>query len=299
MPTTLAHIGAHAWLVRGVVRNADFKWIYLGCIIPDLPWIVQRVAWLPILEVERYDLRIYCVVQATLLFCLILSAAFAALSTRIWRTFAALGLGALLHLLVDTLETKWGNGVHLFAPFDWRMLNLGIVWPESLPIHLLSLLGLAYILWHWRAAMLQSWDLRFSTLRLAIAGMLVATYFAAPMLLLGQAEAADNHFVKTLRGHADRTGWYVEMDRVRFQPEPQGTFVINYARERFQVSGLDLDAPAKVSLRGRFAAHEHIAVEAMRVHPGGVRDLPTYLGLGLVLLLWLACFWQHRARWRA
>ena len=52
---------------------------------------------------------------------LLLCAAIAALTTTPRLVASVLGLNALLHLLLDATEQKWGNGVHLLAPFSWRM----------------------------------------------------------------------------------------------------------------------------------------------------------------------------------
>ena len=69
MPNTLAHLGVQGIATRSVLRDADLKWIYLGCIIPDVSWIIQRLVRYVIPNIDLYDLRLYAIVQASLLFC--------------------------------------------------------------------------------------------------------------------------------------------------------------------------------------------------------------------------------------
>ena len=71
MPNTLAHIGLQGLATRKLLRDADLKWIYLSCIIPDVPWIIQRLVRYVIPNIDLYDLRLYAIVQASFLFCLL------------------------------------------------------------------------------------------------------------------------------------------------------------------------------------------------------------------------------------
>ena len=43
MPNTLAHLCVQGIATRSLIKDADLKWIYTGCVIPDVPWILQRV----------------------------------------------------------------------------------------------------------------------------------------------------------------------------------------------------------------------------------------------------------------
>jgi hypothetical protein len=112
VPNTLAHVGFRALATRAVAPATDLKWNYLGCIVPDVPWMLQRL---------------YGIVQATLAMSLCLILAFASLATEPGRAFSIVAGNAWLHLLLDTIEIKWANGVHLLAPFDWRLTSLGVL----------------------------------------------------------------------------------------------------------------------------------------------------------------------------
>jgi hypothetical protein len=76
----------------------------------------------------------------------VLSAAAALLAQAFWRTWAILGGNAVLHLILDAMQTKWGNGVHFLVPFSWDLTNWGLFWPESAVTYGLTAFGLGYIL---------------------------------------------------------------------------------------------------------------------------------------------------------
>jgi hypothetical protein len=94
-------------------------------VIPDVPWILQRIvsAGFTASVVDPYDLRLYTIVQSSLIACLVLSLALSLLSSAPRRVFMLLAFNSFVHLLLDAMETKWANGVNLFAPFSWQLLN--------------------------------------------------------------------------------------------------------------------------------------------------------------------------------
>ncbi len=132
MPNTLAHLGIQTFCSKAIIPKADFKWIALGCIVPDLPWIVQRIIRFAGLGVDLYDLRLYCIVQASLAFCLLVAAAVSLQVRDSGKIFLLLLLNCIFHLFLDASQLKWANGIHLFAPFSWDIINFGLYWPESI-----------------------------------------------------------------------------------------------------------------------------------------------------------------------
>lgn len=298
MPNTLAHVGLQALATQAVAPATDLKWIYLGCIVPDLPWMLQRIGqWLgqalapsgagaPL--VDPYTLRLYCIVQATLAMSLCLSLAFASLATEPGRAFSIVAGNAWLHLLLDTIEIKWANGVHLLAPFDWRLTSLGVFWPESLPIHLLSVLGLAVLGFGFardRARPIGVDLCRWRVLGLCVP--LLWIYFVVPVAFLDRAAGADNHFVETLRQRDARPGRYIELERDRYHIHAAGPRIYTFAGEALALEGVDVPGPALLSLRGRFAGADRVVVEEYHVHPRGLRDLSSYIGLCLIAVYWI------------
>ena len=150
MPNTLAHVGVQVAISRALWRDAELRWISLGCVIPDLPWIAQRAITTLLPQIDPYEMRFYAVAQASLAVSLVACAGFALLSRRPRHLFLLLSVNAVLHLLLDALQTKWANGVHLFAPFSWTIWNAGWFWPESPWTWFLTALGLGAFAWLWR-----------------------------------------------------------------------------------------------------------------------------------------------------
>ncbi len=300
MPNTLAHIGIHGAITRNIIRNADLKWIYLGCIIPDVPWIFQRIIRTALPDISRLDLRLYAVVQASLFFCLILSVALAALSRSPKRTFCILALGSLLHLLLDATQYKWGNGVHLFAPFDWTLINYGFYWPNSIPTFVITLSGLGFYIIHWRRATETPPDIVCRPAgRFAVFPALLLVYLALPFFFTGGPEQTDSHYVQTLRQAGERPGKYVKFDRAYFEDGPDGGMLHVFSGERFHLEGADVAQSTKLSVKGRFITEDRIQVSDRHIHPSGIRDSLAYAGLLLVLAAWVAAWirqWHSELR---
>ncbi len=288
MPNTLAHIGLGGPATRWLLKDSDLKWIYVGCIIPDVPWILQRVARIIVPGLDPYHVLYYSTVQASLAFCLLLAAALAALSGRFGRTWAILGLNALLHLLLDACEVKWASGVHLFAPFTWRMLSFQLFWLEGPVVYFLTALGLVFLAALWRRASSSPPDVSLrSGRRVAAAAVCAAAYLALPLAFLHGPERADNHYAATLLDRAARPGRYVEIDRAIYLPKPDGAAIRIFSGEELQVEGVTNREPGGLSLRGTFVAENRVRVSECRLNSNRFRDGASKLALILVAAVWL------------
>ena len=297
MPNSLAHAGAQGLATRTALPDVDLKWVYLGCVIPDVPWILQRAARVVTPGIDPFALRSYVIIQASLLGCLVMSAAVALLARNGWSMFAVLGGNAVLHLALDAMQTKWGNGVHFFVPFSWEITNWGLFWPESIPTYVLTGFGLLYIGWHWHDSTDEPPGLtRPSIPRLLGIVVLLGGYFLGPLLVLQQPIEADAHSLNTLSETHGRTGRPVEMDRAKYVQERNG-YVLEHFGGRVQVEKLGVQAPATVSIQGVFTTKNKVRVTSLRVHTSGLRDYPSYLGLALIAAVWgQAALRRHEAR---
>jgi hypothetical protein len=286
MPTTLAHLGVQTGITRALIKDADLKWIALGAMIPDIPWIVQRLAWSAPITIPPYDVRLYAIVQSSLFFSLIVSAALAVLARRPTPTFAILSLGSLLHLILDAMETKWGNGVHFFAPVSWHQSSFALFWPEGLIACLLSLAGGLFMIYAWNRLPVAPVILAWPPLRHGLlSAVLFVSYLGLPLLLMSGPQAADNHYVKTLRVASERAGRSVEIDRPSYRKQPDSKLRI-FTGEEFDVRGLEPTSSGTVSVQGRFVDRNTIEIANYQAHPPGVRDAASYAGLALVVAVW-------------
>lgn len=287
MPNTLAHLGVQAVATRTVIRDPDLKWIALGCIIPDIPWILLRVLRVAAPGLNPYDLRLYAIIQSTLAVSLLLCGAFAAISEKPRLVFSVLALNSFLHLVLDACETKWGNGVHLLAPFSWDLLNFGLFWPESAAIYLLTAFGLAYTVVRLRHAESRPVGLSFGSHKGKILALaLLGVYYSVPLALLHEPEERDNHSVKTLREKADRAGRAVSLDRSLYLKQSSGDAVYTFAGEELQTVGKVPTTTRHVSIRGTFIDSKTILVRDLHFNNAKLRDWASYIGLLLVAVIW-------------
>lgn len=289
MPNTLAHLGIQGVLGRRLLSEADLKWLYAGCIIPDLPWIIQRGVRFLFPSLDRYELLLYSGVQSSLFFCLILSAALALATRNPRRTFTLLGLTSLIHLVLDATQIKWANGVLLFAPFNWQLSSFGFYWPESQITVILTAFGLCYFLLMWgRSCTKPLSGLATSKISLFLTLLLMIFYFSSPLLFKQPMLQSDNYYLKTLLDVTSRTGKVISMDRATLLKSGEGFRVRNFSGELFEVEGVGRgEEPAVISLKGLFLAPDRIKVMEYHLHPVGRRELASMAGLCLVSLLWL------------
>ncbi len=235
---------------------------------------------------DPFDLRLYSMAQASLAGTLLLCAALAALASSPRLVFPLLGVNVLLHLLLDALQVKWGNGVHLLAPFSWRMTSFELVEGEGALVLGLTVVGGLLVAWEIgrRGAPVQSFALRPRAL--GMASIFVLAYFVFPLPYLGAILASDSYSVGTLKAMETRTGRTVRFDRTGFVRDSSGDFIEVWSGERLRVTGRTPEREGSVSLEGVFVSPELLRIDRLVEHRQS-RDWPSYLALGLLGLLWI------------
>lgn len=291
MPNTLAHIGVQGILNQAAKPGIDPKLVCLGCLLPDLPWIFQRALTGVLPGSDPYTIRLYCIAQASLVVTLLLCGALAFLSKAPREVFVILGLNAFLHLLLDGLQTKWANGVHLIAPISWDLWNAGLFWPESLPTYIMTGCGLFYIGWQWRNGVKRPFPIsRWSPPKVAVSASLLMLYFIVPLVLLEGPRNANNHFVRTLEETEIRTGHPLELDRPHYVKTPAGDVLRIFTGENIRTTKEVLDHSATISVRGRFVTPTQLRILEFHEHSTWFRDVGSYLGILLLIGMWLGAF---------
>jgi hypothetical protein len=285
VPNTLVHFAAQGAASRAFWRRVDPRWVYLGCLLPDLPWILRRAVVAASLPVDGFDLRLYTMAQASLAGTLLLCGALALLTAAPRLVLAVLGANAFLHLLLDATEVKWGNGVHLLAPFSWRMTTFDLLPGEGAVYLVLGIAGACLLAWEIARPHRPTLGLDLRPGRLAAAGALLALYFLAPLPFLGAIFASDSYSVKTLREVEARPGRTVGLDRTAFVATPAGGKIQLWTGERVRATGPLPAHDATVSLYGTFLAPDVLRVDRLVEHRRD-RDWPSYLALVLLGLLW-------------
>lgn len=301
MPNTLVHIGIQGPLNSLCCKGTTPQWVLLGCIIPDIPWISQRILQL-VPGINPYSLRLYSVNQASLFFCLLLAAALALATRMPRRIFLVLGLNCLAHLLLDATQLKWANGVHLLVPFSWSMLRFDWLWPEHPLFYTATMVGLLFLAFTWRKTAATDLQLgrpaagdkgSLPAGRTAVVIGLLLLYGAGPFLFFNQALEADNHFSRTLLLQTERIGKKIELDRASFTLE--GKSIRAFTGETFFLRGPLPETSGPTSIQGYFVTPDTIQVTRYHQH-NRFRDRATILGLLLVTALWIQSLLRNHFR---
>lgn len=316
MPNTLIHLAAQsaasAPLLRARTRTArrwewDWHLVFLGAVLPDSPWILQRalrtallqfgVADSPAGDPIFYDLRLIAGVQGSLVFCLLLASACALPSRRPCRTFGILSFGIVLHLLLDATQIKWANGVLLAAPFDWHLLRFDWVWPEHPAVPWLSVACFAVavlIAWRIETPSASFFVRPFARRRRWIsAAAALALYVALPFALVPSFEASGAYSVAALR--QEQPGASVELGNAWVFSDPGSPTSPLQVRTMSERRLAIVESPVRLetgrwSLRGTLV--QSGPTVALRVteahrHRRRVRESFSLAGLGLVAVVWL------------
>jgi hypothetical protein len=252
--------------------------------------MVRKIIDLVIPNINGYDLQLYVIIQASLFSSLLLSATFSSVSKNFWRAFLILAIGSLLHLLLDPIQTKWANGVHLFAPFNWELTNYGFFWPESFGTYFLTLMGLIFFIFNWNKLKGTNRQISFSRNKIILGSLFASIYFLAPLQFMHEVEIADNHFISTLRNYSERAGKYVETDRkkIRFDINTNSYWIESFNNDYIELSGVENLESSKLSIQGRFITNDLIEVENYQENWVIFRDGASYLGLLLILIAWVS-----------
>lgn len=290
MPNTLAHIA-----VQGV-GNVSWRfgryvpWILLGAVLPDVPWIASRALRFLNPEIDEVTLELYCVVQASWLFSVLLGVAFAAFAKRPVAVALLLAANTLLHLLLDAVEIKPGSGVHLLAPFSWRTTSFAWAWPEHPAVTAVSLLGAAIGIWFLVSPRFRppaDERLVFEAQRFGVAAGAVAVYLALPLTLVDGPWDADYRSVRSLVTSEISVRNRVELERDPVVRRENLTFVRTFGREYRLIAEDELPDGAVVSVVGYLSAPATIRATEVHVNATGFRDAASAAGLAIVAAVWL------------
>ncbi len=283
MPNTLVHIALQNALMYPVQRcGVLMSMILAGCVIPDFPWIAQRLLqWLNA-GIDPIQLRAYSTIQASLFVSLIAAVACSTFYKRYLVAWAVIALGCGLHLLLDASQIKWGNGVNLAAPIDWRMTNFGFIWADHELTLWLSAFGLLIMVLQWNRLVIDAGSIVSSRRRWTIFLFALLVYVSVPYQLRDKAINADLHFMNTLLEYSARAGKSIDLDR-----RPLKNFSGKCHVEVFTGELLRLESPldpchGTYSLRARFTDSETLRVENKHRHVVN-RDILSIIGLTLIL----------------
>lgn len=283
MPNTLIHIAVQTPISRRVFGKIEIPWILAGAILPDIPWIFQRIVTATQLA-EPYQLRSYVTIQASLFFCLVLSTGLAFFARRPKHTFAMLAFNCIMHLLLDALQIKWGNGVHFFIPFSWQPTNFGILWPEHFFGYIAALLGVVYLVLKTKTILHEGLRIILPTgSKMLIVLLSLLFYLFFPLSLIDQLEESNSNHIQTLRQKEGRPGKYIELDRAHYSEKDEQITI--FSRESITLTGNKPDKSGTISIKGEFTAPHIIRSSTFHLH-NDYRNNASYIGLFLSFFIW-------------
>ena len=292
MPNTLAHIALHSLTFHRV--RVPFVIILLGCFIPDIPWILQRLYLGLGLGEESVRTVAYFTAQASLAVCLIACIALCTLFDRWKIAFPVLMAGCAVHLVLDALQDKWGNGVHLLAPFDWTLQSFPVVGTTTALITVISIAGLLPFVGFKRIRS-DARSITFSRVRMTIGLVVALTYLLLPMLFIDAVIESNARYLSLLAAPETRTGELIELDREQLYADGEEYLITTPVGEDLRIaSSPEPLVPGETSLRGYFVSSTALrVVEVRREH--GHRDTLSIVGLSLILA-WLFAVAVARVR---
>ncbi len=284
MPNTLCHIAIQGGICHKLLPPSAFAWIVLGCILPDIPWIeLHLVQGLHI--ANPYSLRYYCTAQASLLFCAFFAGGIAMFIERSRTVFLILFGNSLLHLLLDSLQIKWGNGVNIIAPFDWHLFSAALIWTDTLATRIITIAGFFYLLLVWQKTS-QAVDQHYHIVRpsgkkLIIALCCFTGWFLGPFLCFSAMEKADTYSLHTLQLTQKRTGKTIAFDRVPYDADQK--IITIFSGEKLKVVGQLPENSGTISIQGIFCNPQTVTSSNFHRH-GNFRDKASLVGLFLTCL---------------
>jgi hypothetical protein len=290
MPNTLAHIGAQFPIGKGICRKWDPRWIALGLLLPDLPWILQRIALVIFPFLSPITIRSYVVVVSTPLFCIILAASIACLFEKGRSIFQILVFQSLLHLALDACQQKGGVGVPFFAPFYWQAFSFPIYSMNGWVTNILNMSGVLILL------LVGSGKIRYPKLNslalkrpghLSLAVSLMLLYGIAPLLLRDQVIEANVHDLKVWQGEMPRSGAVVHFDRAHYFPGQPGGIQDDFNPTPIPILGIDYAVETDISTTAVFVDENTLQAGIWVIHPPGIRLAYTLIGLIGIGLIWM------------
>ena len=295
MPNTLAHIGTQGLISSGLFRKIDLKWVLLGCILPDIPWIIRRTVLASGMPVSLYDLQLYAIGQSSLFGTIFLAIAVSTFSKNFKRVFFILSFNIILHLLLDSLQVKWGSGVHLLAPFDWKMLSFDLFWPESIPSILMTAAGVFFIAYACIKFPVTPGDLVLPKGKYSVVfAVSIIAYFSLPIALKSMPERADNQFLKTHRQVELRRDRPIEFERRPFYHKDGKCVIKTIANEELAVYGMEKNCSGVYSAQAVFLNERDMQVIRFHRHWDVYRSTLSYVGLFFIGIYWFRSIKLHR-----
>ena len=266
--------------------RVPFTAVFAGCVIPDLPWIGRRLIDATGISLDPISAYAYFIAQASFCGCFFACLAFGFLFTNFKPVAAFVFLGCLAHLLLDSLQDKWGNGIHLFAPYNWEILSFGFFKLDSISTYLLAFAGIIPFLLITKARQ-DARLLCLNPLRIAVCSVCLIAYYFVPFLFINDVVASDSRYLQTLENKDERRGKLLQLDRETARVIGGTWYTTTHIGEVLAIENPDVKMTdgGTYSFRAEFYDEQMIRLIDWKRH-SGMRDIASYVGL-LAIGCWM------------
>lgn len=296
MPNTLAHIGLHTLTMRPISESPYvLPIILISSVAPDSPWIWRRLVSTLQLPIDPYNLLAYATIQSSLLFSAFLAVALSMYFGDLKKCFPLAIGGCALHLFLDALQIKWGNGVILLAPFSWDLWSLGLTWPDSIISRAVTFASILAALYLIKKLPKETAPLSLvvTRRRTFIAALIFVVYVAGPVPFMKAAFESDAHYIHTLSNAQTRSGKKLQLDRKSVSATTTGWQISTPTGESLLLESDLALSPGIYSVQGVFADPD--TLRPTRIHRHNFsRDLASLAGLAFCVIWFVAAAYSQR-----
>lgn len=295
MPDWILHIGlTHALLRPWRLRGLDPRWLLLGAVLPDVvPRIFGMVLhFVPLLRpIGSLRVGLHVGFFHTPFCVLLLCAALVAIARRPRDAALGLGLGSLLHFLMDGCQKYWGSGSSMLFPFDLTPMSWHLTWYDHPWVRAGVWLAGAYCV----GLLLfgRPWPseppFRFTRRRGLLGAVLLLAFLVVPQLGVDRAleMGLGNAWISTAPERLE--GQPIDVSVTDIEEVGEGTVSIDRADTLIEVDWTGMPAVEVgdfVSIRG---VYRDGRIEAHRVfvHDYRFKVLASLCGGVLLVLVWL------------
>lgn len=285
MPNTLAHLAIQIPAGRALGQQTLIL-VCMGLMIPDLPWILQRVLLYVDGSFSALHIRSYCLALSTPALCLLLSWGISLLFRNPVRTLTVLFSQCLLHFFLDGLEQKGGIGILWFAPLNWASFSFEILSMDGVFVRGLSILGivLGLILIFRRSN--QNKDLfRLNRVRMIGSSALLMIYLLVPLALMDTIIEKDVHHFRSWAMPSTREDNSISFDRAVLVPGCPTYIKNDLTPEPVVLKGFKSEEPGLIIGRGMFASENELILKDYTIIDRNERSVATFVGIVMVMAI--------------
>lgn len=288
MPDLLTHFGSTYLVFRPMGYKDEIPLMYLGALIPDMPWIANRIFYF--FDFSDPIQRLAYLIPFSTPFMAVIAALIIALTQRnTLRSFAMLLIAALFHILLDTMQTRIAEGSLLLYPASFTQYSFGWFWPEDTISYVAVGIGFIVTMFSLIVSGPRP-GIQKTRLHLIIVLALIAALF--PVLTIDRIISANAYRTGFLEAPQKWEGKQISLER---ETVISANAIKTFSGLTVKVAGKhNLQTGQSVSIRGYYS-NGTVYPELIHYH-NAPRDIFSYIALFIFVCIWLNIPWKIRTR---